>query len=262
MLPYFLKLTVLLFLAFAVTALPAASTSLGIAARLPCESVHALCLRNNGDAGLCRSFVCSSYSDECPSCQTRSAFADFTATDKDKDMAVLAAVPPSKCIIVCAHAWCRPICSNPPTPHSKTADNKDAAASPGTSGLLIAQAEKLGISVRPGTITVVLGDPQVNRCAWLCSGASVQCREKCWAEDVVGHQPILSGGAPPEDMVIDGGNQCQVVDRGEHFRAIVCAVPEADIEPFTGEEFNWDNTQCTLYDREIDGRLWLACRRV
>lgn len=206
---------------------------------------------------------------QCTSCQTGGAFTDVSAADNDNNVVVYdvekrtAAGERPYCIVICAHTWCRPLCTKPSNP---SAVNTDAAAAPNTTDLLAstnAQADRLGFEMQPGTIAVVLGEPKVNRCAWLCSAISLQCMQKCWTEGSGARQPVLSGGAPRADTDGERLRECRVVDKGDALRAVVCAVPEDGIEPFAGQEdFNWDNTQCTLYDRELDRRLWLACRRV
>lgn len=64
MLPHIIKLITLLCLAVTIPALPALPTSLDVTAGVTCESVHALCLRNNGDSELCHDSVCSLYGQE------------------------------------------------------------------------------------------------------------------------------------------------------------------------------------------------------
>ncbi|KAF1928926.1 uncharacterized protein M421DRAFT_390802 [Didymella exigua CBS 183.55] len=239
------KLVPLISLAVTVTAIPARPSALDNAVVRDCESDFARCTRLRISLDYCRALMCNSYNSECKPCQADAfpGVTDHTVTQLTNDNTAVevqvldsragAKPPKNYCIVICTHAYCGLLCTNPSRPPSAVVDDAEVATNIDTADLLDltdAQPDKLGVPLKEGMTTVIttVGTKDNKRekdCMWVCSG-KVNCRQVCWATSDVKGALIEDIGSLPEGEAVDGMGDCEVVDKGGVGPLMVCQVPE------------------------------------
>lgn len=147
---------------------------------------------------------------------------------------------PSKnyCIVICTHAHCDLLCTNPGHAPSGALDEAEAAADTNTAALLDlanAQPDQIGIPLEDSMTAVITnldadGKLETN-CTWVCSG-KLNCRLVCCdsaAETQSEAQcPLITdGGALPEGEAVEGMGKCEIVKKNKVAEIMVCQIAEA-----------------------------------
>lgn len=114
---------------------------------------------------------------------------------------------------------------------------------------------------------VVLGqkevDGQFKKCAWFCNSVAVSCKEKCWNKDEPESAAVADGGYI-EDKAMEGSVKCDVVEKSDVGRLLVCRPPATlrvrdDVKD--GQKYkDMHKTRCTLFWR--DRMPHLVCREL
>lgn len=233
--------------------------------------------------------------DQCTSCQACDSNIDSTDFTSPRSSTLPATIPSTvfknkrgaikkspqpKCIIICTHAYCDLLCISPrvassPFAETNTVNNNNVTANTAnalnTTALLASvnmQPDKIGIPLAPGTNMVVLGQKEIDgrfkKCVWFCNSATVLCQEKCWDLNEAESAAVANGGYI-EDKAVEGSVKCDVVEKNDVGRLLVCRPPAAikargdDVED--GREYKvMHKMRCTLFWR---GRMpHLVCREL
>ena len=175
----------------------------------------------------------------------------------------------TKCIIICGHGWCRPLCAITGPPPSGSTDNTvDASTSSSMTDLVAstnAQPGQIGILLSPNTATIVLGqkdwDGKIEKCAWICSSKTQACQETCWATGDIQGARVTDGGYLAVDQAIEGTVGCDVMDKDEIGPLIVCVVPTVEGGGSIGAgDIDWNQMRCVLFWQ--DRKPHIVCRHV
>ncbi|KAF3049971.1 hypothetical protein E8E11_005497 [Didymella keratinophila] len=244
LLPTVTKLLPLTSLAVTVTTAPAPALVVANAAVRNCESDYARCLRLRMSLDYCHETVCNMYNNEahqCKPCQENGlptvydrGITHSTNDNSAGDVQVLngragAKPPKNHCVVICTHAHCALLCTNPGHTSSGTLDTAEAAASTDTVDLLDlanAQPDQIGVPLEDGMTTVITNidaDGKLEgNCTWVCSGKSeAQC------------SLIEDGGALPEGQATKDAGKCEIVKKNKFTQIMVCQVPETAREAVT-----------------------------
>lgn len=214
---------------------------------------------------------------QCTGCDYALAFvADIQPTSNShelsaRDVANEAAMnaASTKCIIICGHGWCRPLCAITGPPPSGSTDNTvDASTSSSMTDLVAstnAQPGQIGILLSPNTATIVLGqkdwDGKIEKCAWICSSETQACQETCWATGDIQGARVTDGGYLAVDQAVEGAVGCDVMDKDDIGPLIVCVVPTVEGGGSIGAgDIDWNQMRCVLFWQ--DRKPHIVCRHV
>lgn len=143
--------------------------------------------------------------------------------------------PKNYCIVICTHAHCASLCTNPGHLPSGAIDEVGTAANSSTADLLDlanAQPDQIGVLLEDGITTMITSldaDGKLEgTCMWVCSG-KVSCRLVCCNSAAVEAQCSLikDAGGLPEGQAIEGTGKCEIVKKNKVVELLVCQVPEA-----------------------------------
>lgn len=153
--------------------------------------------------------------------------------------------PKNHCVVICTHAHCALLCTNPGHTSSGTLDTAEAAASTDTVDLLDlanAQPDQIGVPLEDGMTTVITNidaDGKLEgNCTWVCSG-KVSCQLHCCGSAAAEAQSeaqcslIEDGGALPEGQATKDAGKCEIVKKNKFTQIMVCQVPETAREAVT-----------------------------
>ncbi|KAJ4384469.1 hypothetical protein N0V86_000068 [Didymella sp. IMI 355093] len=256
LLPPLTKLLPFASLVATVTAAPVPASTIDNAAVQSCETEFARCLRLRMNIDHCHEAVCNKYNNElteyqCKPCQDNGlptiydrAVTPLTSDNTAGEAQALngrAGAKPFEnyCIVICTHAHCGLLCTNPGGPLSGAMDDTETAADTGTTDLLdIANArpDQLGVPLVDGMTTVIATldeDHQLEEnCMWVCSG-KVNCRKVCCDSIAPAQCSLIKDiGTLPENEAVEGEavegmGKCEIVKKNKVVQIMVCQVPEA-----------------------------------
>jgi len=170
---------------------------------------------------------------------TQSANVDTTAEAQVLNSRAGTKPLKNHCIVICTHAHCALLCTNPGRPPSGTLDEAEAAANTDTTDLLDlanAQPDQISVPLEDGMTTVITNidaDGKLEgNCTWVCSG-KVSCQFHCCdsaaavAQSAAQCSIIEDHGALPEGASTEGMGKCEIVKKNKFTQIMVCQVPEA-----------------------------------
>jgi hypothetical protein len=187
------------------------------------------------------------------------------------------------CIVICTHAHCGLLCTNPSGPLTGAMDDSETAADTGTTDLLdiaSAQPDQLGVPLVDGMTTVIATldeDHQLEEnCMWICSG-KVSCIRVCCNSIApaqcslikdVGTLPeneAVEGeaveGKAVEGKAVEGMGECEIVKKNKVAQIMVCQVPEAaGGDALTAGNLDPNGVRCLIF--WIGVMPQIVCREV